>query len=132
MVKVLDACALIVYLEKKSGYEKIKDLFVKAVESEKNVLMTTVNWGEVFYILVREYGIGEAEKIQRIIETFPIDFIAVDVLLAKQAALYKSAKKLPYADCFAAALAKLHRGEVVTCDMDFKELENEIKISWIL
>ena len=52
-------------------------------------------------------------------------------MLAKQAALYKSAKKLPYADCFAAALAKLRRGEIFTGDMDFKELENEIRIIWI-
>jgi predicted nucleic acid-binding protein len=132
MVKVLDACALMAYLEKETGYEKVKELFVKAVESEKNVMMTTVNWGEVFYILVREYGIGEAEKIQRVIETFPIDFVTVDVPLAKQAALYKATKKLPYADCFAAALAKLHKGEVVTGDKEFIELESDIKITLIL
>ena len=40
-------------------------------------------------------------------------------------------KKLPYADCFAAALAKLQKGEVVTGDKDFKAVENEVKIAWI-
>jgi len=131
MVKVLDACALMVYLEKESGYEKIKELFVKAAESGQHLLMLTINWGEVFYVLIRDYGIEEAEKIQRAIETFPIEFVPVDLAITKQAVLYKATKKLPYADCFAAALAKLRKGEVITGDKEFKVLENEIKISWI-
>lgn len=131
MVKVLDACALMVYLEKEAGYEKIKELFVKAAESAKFLLMTTVNWGEVFYILIRDCGFEEAEKVQRAIETFPIEFVPDDLTLTKQAAIYKATKKLPYMDCFAAALAKLRKGEVITGDKEFKVLENEIKISWI-
>ena len=131
MAKVLDAYALMVYLEKEPGYEKIKDLFIKASETDKNLLMATVNWGEVFYILVKEYGIEEAEKIQRVIETFPIEFVPADLNLTKQAALYKATKKLPYADSFAAALAKLHKGELVTGDKEFKLVEDEIKVAWI-
>lgn len=131
MVKLLDACALMVYLEKESGYEKIKELFVKSAESGQHLLMLTINWGEVFYVLIRDYGIEEAEKIQHAIETFPIEFVPVDLAITKQAALYKATKKLPYADCFAAALAKLRKGEIVTSDKEFKVLENEIKISWI-
>lgn len=131
MVKVLDACALMSYLEKEPGYKKIKDLFVKAAEGGKNILMTTVNWGEVFYVLVKNYGTGEAERIQHAIETFPIEFVPPDLALSKQAALYKSIKKLPYVDCFAAALARFHKGELVTSDKDFKTIEDEIKVMWI-
>jgi len=131
MVQVIDACALMAYLEKESGYQKVKELLVKASEGSRTLLMTTVNWGEVSYVLVRYYGILEAEKIQRIVETFPIEFIPVDLGLAKQAALYKAAKKLPYADCFAAGLAKLHRGEIVTADKEVKVIEDEIKGLWI-
>lgn len=131
MVKVLDACALMVYLEKEPGYEKIKDLFVKSAESGRNLLMATVNWGEVFYVLVRDYGIEEAEKIQRAIETFPIEFVQVDLAITKQAALYKATKKISYADCFAAALAKHHKAELITSDKGFRAVENEIKILWV-
>lgn len=132
MVKILDACVLMVYLEKEPGYEKIKDLFVEAVENGKNLIMTTVNWGEVFYVLIKNYGIDETVRIQRLIETFPIEFTPVDLALAKQAALYKVTKKLAYIDCFVAALAKLRKGEVITADKEFKVLENEVKITWIL
>ena len=131
MLKVLDASALLVYLEKEPSYEKVKELFVHASETEKNILMTAVNWGEVFYILVRDYGLEKAEEIQKIIDTFPIELVPADYVLAKQAALYKAQKKLPYADCFSAALAKLRKAELVTCDKDFKAVEGEIKIAWV-
>lgn len=36
-----------------------------------------------------------------------------------------------YADCFAAALAKLRNAERVTGDRDFKQIEAEIKIGWL-
>lgn len=131
MVKVLDACALMVYLEKGHGYEKIKKLFVEAVNSERNLLMTTVNFGEVFYVLARSYGIAEAEKICQAIDTFPIELVPVDASIAKQAALYKVSHKIAYADCFAAALTKLRKGEIITLDREFKALEREVKVTWI-
>ena len=36
-----------------------------------------------------------------------------------------------HADCFAAALAKLHKAELVTGDEDFKQVEGEVKTLWI-
>ena len=131
MVKVLDASALMVYLEKESGYEKVKDLFIKAAETDKKLLMASVNLGEVYYILIREHGLENAEEVFRLIETFPIEFVPVDVDLTKQAALYKATKKIPFVDSFAAALAKLRKGELVTSDKDFKAVEGEIKIVWV-
>ncbi len=52
--------------------------------------------------------------------------------LAREAARFKAAHKISYADCFAAALAKLHKGEVITGDKEFKTVEGEIKIAWLL
>ena len=131
MVKVLDACALIAYIEKEPGYEIVKELFVKASQSGKHLLMSTVSWGEVFYVLIKDHGVIEAERAQKIIETFPIEFVPPDLVVSKQAALYKAVKKLPYTDCFVAALAKVQKGEIVTDDADFKVIENEVKIIWI-
>jgi predicted nucleic acid-binding protein len=131
MVKVLDASALLVYLWKEPGYEKIKEFFTRASESQKNLLMTTVNWGEVCSVLMRESGFEEAERILKSVETFPIEFVEADLALARQAAILKATHKLPFADCFAAALAKLRKGELVTTDKDFKAVEGEIKIVWL-
>ena len=131
MIRVLDASALMAYLEKESGYEKVKDALSKAAETDKKLLMNVVNWGEVYYILVRDHGPEKAEEIIQIVETFPIEFVSPDKALTKQAALYKAGKSLPYVDSHAAALAKICRGELMTVDKDFKLVEQDIKILWI-
>lgn len=131
MVKILDASALAAYLWKQSGYETVQGLFIKASGSEKGLLMTTVNFGEVYYLLIRDHGLDAAAKILQIIETLPIDFVEVDMELTKQAAFYKAVKRLPYADSFSAALAKMRKGELITADRDFEAVETEIKISWL-
>ena len=54
--KVLDAYSIIAYLEKDGGYEKMIHYFQEAVEANRNLLLSVVNWGEVYYIVLREYG----------------------------------------------------------------------------
>ena len=131
MVKVLDANALLAYSEKEAGYEKVQALFVKAAESGRSLLMTAVNWGEVCYILFRDHA-EKADEAIKFINTLPIEIVDVDKEIARQAALYKAQKKLPYADCFAAALTKLRKGELVTADKEFKAIEGEIRILWTM
>jgi uncharacterized protein with PIN domain len=38
---------------------------------------------------------------------------------------------MSYGDCFAAALAKLRKAELITGDEEFRQMEKEIKILWI-
>lgn len=128
--KVLDASALLLYLEKEPGYEKVKDALARASHAEP-LFMNAVNWGEVRYILIREYGRAEADSIMELIETFPIEVDPADKDLAKQAAQFKAEDKLPYADSFAAASAKLRKAELLTGDREFKSVESDIKIVWL-
>ena len=131
MTQVLDTHAVIAYLEKEPGYEKVRDALARGAETGQNLLMTSVNWGEVFYTTLRERGETEAEQVLRLLETFPIEVVAVDRPIAKQAGRYKAGGKISYADCFAAALAKLHHAELLTGDKEFKQVEGDIKIRWI-
>lgn len=131
MVKVLDAHALMAFFEKEQGYEKVKSLFSEAIDKDRNLFMTSVNYGEVYYIVLRERGLEKAKSIEYIIRTLPIDIIDVDIELAKEAGTIKAHNKLSYADCFTAALAKLHKGEVITGDKEFKCLEKTIRINWL-
>ncbi len=132
MTRVLDAHGLLVFLEKEAGYEKVEQSFVAAVEKDRYLLMASVNFGEVYYIVLRECGQDKAHEIEKIIRTLPIEIIDVDMQLAREAARFKATHKISYADCFAAALAKLHKGEVITGDKEFKSLEQEVKIAWII
>ena len=131
MNHVLDAHALTAYFEKESGYAKVQELLTEAASSGRSLLLSAVNWGEVFYVTFREHGKAAAEQIAQIIEEFPIEVVAVDVPIAHQAALYKATHKMSYADCLAAALAKARRATLVTGDKDFKSLKDEIKVTWL-
>ena len=131
MIRIIDAHGLLAFLEKEPGYEKVERFFVAATEKNTHLLMTSVNFGEIFSIVLRECGIEKAREIEKIIQILSIEIVDVDVQLAREAAKFKATKKISYADCFAAALAKLHRGELITGDKEFKVLENEVKITWI-
>ncbi|MEW6041819.1 MAG: hypothetical protein AB1633_09875, partial [Elusimicrobiota bacterium] len=73
MTKILDAHALLVFLEKEAGYEKVEQFFINAVEKDKSLLMASVNFGEAYYIVLRECGQEQANKVEKIIGTLPIE-----------------------------------------------------------
>lgn len=129
--KVLDSWALLCYLEEEPGNGKIIELFEKAVESSKPVLMCIVNWGEVYYQVVRRYGEQKAEEIEQLIQTLPITLVEANKELTREAARIKATKRMAYADCFAVALAHLRKAELYTGDPEFKAVEKEIRVVWL-
>ena len=131
MKRVLDSYGLLAFFEREPGFEKIEAILIEANEKNRNLLMSVINFGEVYYIILREYGQEKVNEIEKIIRTLPIEIIDVDIVLAKEAARYKAFKKISYADCFAAALAKINGAVLITGDKEFKEVEDEIKILWI-
>jgi predicted nucleic acid-binding protein len=129
--KVLDSWALLCYLEQEPGYEKIIELFDKAVESSKPLLMCIVNWGEVYYQVMRRFGEQKTQEIEQLIQTLPITLIEANKELTREAARVKATKRMAYADCFAVALARLKKAELYTGDPEFKAVEKKIKIVWL-
>ena len=60
-----------------------------------------------------------------------IEIVDADWPLTHRAAVYKANGNIAFGDCFAAALAKNRKAELVTGDKEFKALEGDIKISWL-
>jgi predicted nucleic acid-binding protein len=129
--KVLDSWALLCYLEQEPGYEKIIELFEKAVESSKPLLMCVVNWGEVYYQVLRRFGDQKTQEIEQLIQTLPITLVEANKELTREAARIKATKKMAYADCFAVALARLKKAELYTGDPEFKAVGKDIKVVWL-
>jgi predicted nucleic acid-binding protein len=131
--KVLDSWALIAFFEDEPAAEAVEKLLALAVAEKHKLLLSVVNWGELYYNTMREVSQEAAEQTVREIAALPIEIVGVrdDLQLAKQAAIYKATHKMAYADCFAAALAKERKAELVTGDLEFKSLEKEIKINWL-
>ena len=66
MKRILDAHALMAFLEKEPGFKKIESLFKSAAEKADYLLITSVNLGEVFYIILRECGEDKArDKVDK-------------------------------------------------------------------
>jgi len=131
--KVLDSWALIAFLEDEPAAEAMEKLLAQAAAEKHKLLLSVVNWGEIYYNTMREVSREAAEQQARAIATLPIDIVGVgdDLALARQAAIFKATHKMAYADCFAAALAKIKNCELLTGDPEFKEVEKEIKINWL-
>lgn len=131
--KVLDSWALMAFFNAEPAAPEVKKLLLKAEADRDRLLLTVVNWGEIYYSVMRGASQERAEFIAKEIAGMKIDIVPVadDMELARQAAIFKATKKLGYADCFVAALAKLRNAELITGDADFKAVEGEIKIGWL-
>jgi len=128
---VLDTWAVIAYLEDEPSGEMVEDLIATAHEEEIPIYMSVVNVGEVWYTLAREVSEQEADASVKSLRDLRIQFEDADWTLTQEAARFKSQNKMSYADCYAAALAKTKKADLVTGDNEFKPLDGEIKISWI-
>jgi len=133
-VKVLDSWALIAFFEDEPAAEQVEDLLVNAEDGTQKLLLCVVNWGEVYYNMMRKVSQEVAEQKAKEMAGLTIEIVGVDnenLDLARQAAIYRATRKLSYADAFAAALAKIRNAELVTGDYEFKQVEDEIKIDWL-
>ncbi len=128
---VLDASALLAMFFGEPGVDMMRDLFNRAAEADRPLLVSAVNWAEVLYKLTRRHGQEGLEVARRFDRTMPLHVVPVDLELAELAAEFKAARKLALADAFAAALAKHKKAELVTGDQEFKAVEKEIKIGWM-
>ena len=125
---VLDSSALMTFFEDRPGADKVEELLAEAADAKRTLAMSVVNWGEVYYSIWRARGEkAAAAKLQEIAQ-LPIQVFDVDMELANLAASLKAEHNLPYADCFAAALAQARKATLVTSDSDFKRVGTALKI----
>jgi predicted nucleic acid-binding protein len=128
---VLDASALMAFFEDRAGAGTVEELLAKAAEGKRPLAMSVVNWGEVYYSIRRARGEKDAEAKLQEIAQLPIEIIGVDMELGQAAASLKAEHNLPYADCFAAALAQGQKATLVTSDKDFERARTALKILWV-
>jgi ribonuclease VapC len=131
--KVLDSWALMAFLQDEPAAAEVEKLLLKAAEDKHKLLLCVVNWGEIYYSIARTEGHTVAEQKVADLATLAIELVPLsdDLKLVREAAKLKASKKMAYADCFAAALAKLRNVEVVTGDPEFKEVDGDVKVAWL-
>lgn len=129
--KVIDSWALMALFNDEPAADAVEKILAQATAERHRLLMSVINWGEVYYSVRRGASAEIAEQKIKEIAAMPVEIVGADLELTKHAAIFKANKKMSYADCFGAALAKLKNAEFITGDPEFKEVEKEIKIHWL-
>ncbi len=128
---VLDSWAALAYLGDEASAQAVADLITNAHENRIPMTMSMVNAGEVWYILARELSAAQADNAVTDLTGLGIELIDVDWPLTRMAGTFKARHRMSYADCFAAALAKDRKSDLVTGDKEFKQVEGEVSIRWL-
>lgn len=128
---VLDSYALLAYFEKEAGWNDVARLLADAAAERCALQCSIVNWGEVRCITERVYGVEKANEVEAVMDDLPVEWIDADRALTRAAARLKVDGGLAYADCFAAALALVAEGEVVTGDPEFAAVEEQVTVRWL-
>ena len=126
---VLDANALIGFFESREAASgKVRHLLGEAFRLDRPLLMSAVNWGEVFYMEWRYHGEAKAREVESNLHRLPVTVIAVDGERATRAAALKQKHNLGYADAFAAELAMERGAWLVTADPEFSRMGKTLSL----
>jgi predicted nucleic acid-binding protein len=128
---VLDSYAVLAFLFQEKGHEKVLDLFERAAQADKPLLIAAPNWAEVRYIVERKVGATRWHEARHKLLGLPMEIVPADQPLAELAGEIKAVKKISLADCFAAALAKQRKADLYTGDPEFRGLEKDIRVLWL-
>ncbi len=126
---VLDANALIAFFELRRGAaEKVRHLLGEAARQDLPILMSAINWGEVFYTEWRYRGEAKAREAEASLLEMPIAVISADRERASRAGALKQKHGLGYADAFAAELAIERGAWLVTADPEFQKVGKALAV----
>lgn len=126
-----DASALICYFDGEPNAVKVAALLDEINEKKIDSYLNVINLGEVYYHFLRTGGQSTAELVFSSLQTLPLTILIADTELTLLASGFKAFHRMSYADCFAAATAKVYNSTLITSDSDFKQVEKDIKVNWI-
>ena len=124
---ILDASAILGYIYGKAGCKQVGEFL------RSKSLVTTIQLGEVHYVLLQEEGREKAQSALVTLKNTEVDIFPADEELVLKASEIKIGTGIPYVDSIAAGLARIKSGTLVTSDSDFERLEGhyDLELKWI-
>jgi len=126
-----DASSLLRFVEDEPGAVRIEELLNQAQNGRVRLVLSAVNWGEVYYVIARLKGEDQAGFYSARFRSLPIEIIAAEWQSAERAGLFREKFHLPYADSFAGSLAAEQDAVLVTADYDFKNAADAITVEFL-
>ena len=132
---ILDACALIAFLQKETGWERVKEILLRARENTAILQMHAFNLLEVYYDMYRNIGKDKAIEELRMIRRLPIEFnVSLVDEIFMEAGRLKATYRISLADAIVLAQASITGGVILTSDhheFDVIESKESIRFMWI-
>lgn len=125
---LLDSFAMLAFLNRERGFEKVRSLLRAAEASAEPLLMNEINIGEVYYVTAKDRSVGHAEEFLRRLETLPIQPISNSFGEVLEAARIKARFPISYADAFAVATAVRMDAVIVTGDPEFDAVSHLVTL----
>ena len=120
---VVDSWAILAWIQREApAWESVQELLDEADRGEAAILISAVNAGEVFYILVKRHSRDLAVCFRRLLATLPMSVVVPDLQAIWRAAELKAVNRISYADGFAAGLALTNDCESFTGDPEFESV----------
>jgi predicted nucleic acid-binding protein len=128
---VLDASSLLRFVEDEAGATRVEDLLNQARTGDARLILSAVNWGEVFYVIARLRGEAEAASYSLKFRSLPVEILDAGWQRAESAGLFHKRFNVPYADSFAGSLTEEESAVLVTADYDFKNAGGAIAVEFL-
>ncbi len=119
---VLDSYAVIALFREETGFQFVRDLLVEISQNKAEGFISTINVGEVYYMISRKSNPKNAEAALNALLQLPLEIIEADLKLSIEAAKIKSRFPLSFADAIAAALTIQKKAILITGDKEFGSL----------
>ncbi|WP_158823008.1 PIN domain-containing protein [Granulicella sp. S156] len=132
VVFVLDTSALLRFADKEAGTARVAEIFTAKEAGTAKILMSAIHWGEVVHIILKRYGLDNAEESLSKFRALAIEIVPVTEQRAERTAAVRHKYKIPYADAFGVELAgdsPDHR--LVTAEFDVKPASQDISIEFL-
>ena len=132
MTYVLDASAVLRYLDDEAGAQRISEIIKSHLAGRCEVLISALHWGEIAGIVHKVHGRDAMNLALSRLNAFGFQIIPVSGERAVRASLIKLKKSIPYVDSFGVELAAdLLDSVLVTADFDLKPAHREVKIEFL-
>ena len=134
MNHVLDACALLAFLNDEEGADKIEELLDLSIAGNTIVSMSIVNLLEVYYGELRDKGGDIAQVVLDMVQHYSVNIIhTVSEQAFHEAARLKATYRISIADCIGLATTVELSGQFVSSDhheLDMIAAREPIPILW--
>ncbi len=131
---LIDACALIAYLNNEKGGDVVQRILREAALGKSLICMHKINFLEAYYDHKRNPA-APKKDFYEIIDGYPIRLVDnLDKGIFNQIVFLKSNFRISLADSFVLATAITHNATIITSDhheMDVVEKSGLIKFLWI-